>query len=63
MSERTRDTFTVEAAIEWDAAGVPTVHRGRAGLANWEQRLRKHKPHGRRRMSRDAVRATEAGAR
>ena len=55
--------FKCEADIDWDAVGVPTVVWRRAGFYEWDKRVRKHKPQGRRRMTRDAVRATIGGVR
>lgn len=63
MAERTRDQFRVEVDVEWDAVGVPSVKWTRSGSADWESRPRKHKAPGRRRMTRDVVRATEGGVR
>ena len=55
--------FVADMSLEFDAVGVPTVVWQRAGFDNWHARVRKHKPHGRRRMTRDAVRATVGGVR
>lgn len=61
MSKRGEPFFKTEVAIDWDAVGVPTVVWHRAGFYDWSTRVRKHKPSGRRRMTRDAVRATVGG--
>lgn len=50
--------FRCDVAVEHDAVGVPTVVWNRAGFYDWERPLPKHKPKGRRRATRDAVRAT-----
>ena len=63
MKTDSEKLFRTEVDIEYDGAGVPRVVWHRAGFPLLERVLSPHKPHGRRRMSRDAVRATEAGAR
>jgi hypothetical protein len=56
--------FKTAFTVEWDAVGVPTVSWQRSGFHDWgTRRVPKHKPHGRRRSSRDGVRATEGGVR
>jgi hypothetical protein len=55
--------FKAEVDVEWDAVGVPAVAWHRAGYYEWDRVVRKHKPQGRRRMTRDAVRATIGGVR
>jgi hypothetical protein len=55
--------FKADVAVEYDAVGVPTVAWRRTGFYEWEKRVPKHKPKGRRRMTRDAVRATVGGVR
>lgn len=55
--------FVADVVVTEDAVGVPTVVWTRAGFEHWHARVRKHKPAGRRRMTRDAVRATIGGVR
>lgn len=55
--------FTCDVAVSWDAVNVPTVVWRRAGFYEWTKRVAKHKPKGRRRASRDGIRATIGGVR
>ena len=55
--------FKTDVTVDYDAVDVPTVRWGRHGFYDWERRVPKHKPHGRRRVTRDAVRATIGGVR